>query len=168
MTDYTKIAAADIRSYIWDSIVEVGLLDPNDYFADGFYENMVPIIPSQQIPEFNNLLPGKTYMIYDFEIKPVPVQWWMTEEAMTITAISQNYDVLNQMTNLFHDLFRRYDESAKDINDYLGGNSEFLYHHISIDSVMSPEPFNAEGDYQMVSVTFTYNYSRKTSSNGRF
>lgn len=168
MTDYGKLASVDIRSYIWDAIVEAEILDPNDYFADGFYENLIPIIPSQQIPEFNNLLPGKTYMIYDFEIKPVPVQWWMTEESMTITVISQNYEVINEINNLMHDLFRRYDESATNVNDYFEGNSDFIFHHISIDSVMSPEPFSTEGDYQMASATFTYNYSRKTSSNGRF
>jgi hypothetical protein len=168
MTDYSNLASADIRSYIWNSIVDAEILDPNDYFADGLYENLVPIIPAQQIPEFNNLLPGKTYLIYDFEVKPVPVQWWMTEEAMTITTVSQNYDLINQISNLMHDLFRRYDESARDINDYYENESDFMFHHIAIDSVMSPEPFNAEGDYQMASVTFTYTYSRKTGANGRF
>jgi hypothetical protein len=129
---------------------------------------LVPIIPTQQIPEFNNLLPGRTYMIYDFEVKAVPVQWWMTEEAFTLTVISQNYEVINQITNLMQDVFRRYDESARDLNNYLGSSSNFIYHHTTIDSIMSPEPFSSEGDYQMASVVFTYNYSRKIGSDGRF
>ena len=107
-------------------------------------------------------------MIFDWEVKAVPVQWWMTEEGFTLTVISQNYDVINQITNLIHDLFRRYDESASDLNNFLDSDTNFAYHHIMIDSVMSPEPFNSEGDYQMASVTFTYNYSRKTGANGRF
>jgi hypothetical protein len=37
-----------------------------------------------------------------------------------------------------------------------------------IDSVFSPEPFGTEGDYQVGSVVFSYNYSRKTDSKGRF
>jgi len=168
MTDYSKIAASDIRSYIWNEIVDAGLLDPNDYFADGFYENMVPIIPSQQIPEFNNLLPGKTYMIYDFEIKTIPVQWWMTEESFTISTISQNYDVINQINNLINDLFRRYDESATDLNTYLAGQSNFIYHHAMIDRVFSPEPYNTEGDYQIGSAMISYGYSRITDEKGRF
>ena len=92
----------------------------------------------------------------------------MTEEAFTLTVISQNYEVLNQITNLIHDLFRRYDESATNINDYLAGNTAFIYHHTMIDSIMSPEPFSTEGDYQMASVIFTYSYSRNTDSKGRF
>ena len=168
MTQYNIQASADIRNYIWQSILNAGLLDENDYYADGIDDALVPIIPTQQIPEFNNLLPGRTYMTYDFEVQMVPVQWWMTEETFTFTVISQNYEVLNQITNLIHDLFRRYDESARDINNYLAGNTSFIYHHTMIDSIMSPEPFNSEGDYQMASVLFRYNYSRKTEASGRF
>ena len=168
MTIYNKQASADIRRYIWDAIQQEEILNELDYYVENMPLPLVPIIPTQQVPEFNNLLPGKTYMIYDFEVKVVPVQWWMTEEAFTLTVISQNYEVINQITNLVHDLFRRYDESARDLNKFLNSGSEFTYHHISIDSVMSPEPFNSEGDYQMASVTFSYNYSRNIGSNGRF
>jgi len=168
MTDYNKVASSDIRKYIWDSILNAEILDENDYYADGFNQSLIPIIPAQQVPEFNNLLPGKTYLIYDFETRVVPVQWWMTDESMTITTISQNYEVINQINNLIHDLFRRYDDSATDINLYLDNETEFIYHHTSIDSVFSPEPYNSEGDYQMGSTAFSYSYSRKTGSNGRF
>lgn len=168
MTVYSQIASADVRSYIWQKIQDAGLLDIQDYYADGFDDALIPIIPAQEIPEFNNLLPGQTYLIYDFEVKPVPVQWWMTEEGMSISVISQNYEKVNEITNLMHDLFRRYDESAKDVNDYLGSTSSFIFHHTMIDSIMSPEPFSSEAGYQIGTVSFSYNYSRKTPANGRF
>ena len=168
MTVYSQIASADMREYIWQKIQDAGLLNPQNYYADGFNDTLVPIIPSQQIPEFNNLLPGKTYMIYDWEVKTVPVQWWMTEEALSISVISQNYEKINELTNFMHDLFRRYDESAADINAYFSGNNSFIFHHTMIDSVMSPEPFSSEGDYQIGTISISYNYSRKTGSNGRF
>lgn len=168
MTHYNNIASSDIRKYIWQAIQDAEILDPHDYYADGFSDLLIPIIPTQQVPEFNNLLPGKTYMIFDWEVRTVPVQWWMTEESFTLSVVSQNYDVLNQITNLVHDLFRRYDESAVDLNNYLAGDTNFIYHHTMIDSIMSPEPFNSEGDYQIASVMFTYNYSRLINNDGRF
>lgn len=168
MTDYNLQASADIRNYIWDSIQSSGILDQNDYYVDSMPLPLVPIIPAQEIPEFNNLLPGKTYMLYDFDLKPVPVQWWMMEESFTLSIISQNYEIINQISSLMQDLFRRYDESAVDINNYLSDSSQFLYHHTIIDSIFSPSPFGEEGDYQIGSVVLSYNYSRKTSSNGRF
>ena len=75
MTAYDMLAHQDIRQYIWAAIQSADLLDPNDYYADGFDDALIPIIPSQQVPEFNNLLAGRTYMIFDWEVKPVPVQW---------------------------------------------------------------------------------------------
>lgn len=168
MTKYNSLASADIRRYIWENIQNEDILDQNDYYADGLALALMPIIPVQQVPEFNNLLPGKTYMIYDFEVKTVPVQWWMTDESFTLAVISQNYEVVNQITNLVHDLFRRYDDSATDLNEFLDGDSDFIYHHINIDSVFSPEPYNSEGDYQIGTVVFSYNYSRTTGANGRF
>ena len=168
MTRYSSLASTDIRQYIWQVIQDEEILDQNDYYADGFADALVPIIPAQQVPEFNNLLPGRTYMLYDYEVKVVPVQWWMTEESFTLTVISQNFDVINQITNLMHDLFRRYDDSASDLNVFFGADSDFQYHHVLIDSVMSPEPFSSEGDYQIGSVTISYSYSRKTGADGIF
>jgi len=168
MTNYNKQTSADIRKYIWDSIKAAEILDENDYYVDNITDPLIPIVPAQQIPEFNNSLPGKTYMLYDFEVKQIPVQWWLVEESFTLTIISQNYEVINQIASLMQDLFRRYDESAVDLNVYLGSNTEFLYHNIMIDSIFSPEPFGNEGDYQVGSVVFSYNYSRKTDPKGRF
>jgi hypothetical protein len=168
MTNYNSQASADIRNYIWENIKLEEILDENEYYADGIPTSLLPIIPVQQVPEFNNLLPGRTYMLYDFEVKTVPVQWWMTDESFTLTVISQNYEIINEITSLIHDLFRRYDESANDINAYFEGDSDFLYHHFNIESVFSPEPYSTEGDYQVGSVVISYNYSRKTGANGRF
>jgi hypothetical protein len=168
MTNYNDLAVFAIRNYIWQKLQDSGILNANDYYVDSMGTYLVPIIPSQQVPEFNNLLPGRTYLVYDFEVKRIPVQWWMTEELLTLAAFSQNYDVLNQIGNLFNDLFRRYDESAGDINGYLNGNTNFMFHHTLIDSIFSPEPFTTEGDYQALQAMITYSYSRKTGGNGRF
>jgi hypothetical protein len=168
MTNYNAVPATDIRNYIWNAIKQSKILNVNDYYADGFVDPLIPIIPAQQVPEFNNMLPGKTYMFYDFEVQQIPVQWWMLKESFTITIMCQNYEVINQINNLIIDLFRRYDESASDINSFLSGNTVFKYHDTSIDNVKSPEPFDAEGDFQYGSITFSYKYSRITGSNGRF
>lgn len=168
MTDYNDLAIFAIRKYIWQKVQDSGILDPNDYYVDSMGTYLIPIIPAQQIPEFNNLLPGRTYFVYDFEVKRIPVQWWMTEELLTITSFSQNYNTLNQISNLFNDLFRRYDESATDLNTYLNGNTNFMFHHILVDSIFSPEPYASEGDYQASQSMITYSYSRKTDGKGRF
>ena len=75
---------------------------------------------------------------------------------------------ISLINNLINDLFRRYDESATDLNTYLAGQSNFIYHHAMIDRVFSPEPYNTEGDYQIGSAMISYGYSRITDEKGRF
>ena len=69
--DYTVSAVNDLRNYIWYNMQESGLYNPQVYTPDGFNQPLVPIIPAQEYPEFNNLLPGKPYIAYDYEVKPI-------------------------------------------------------------------------------------------------
>lgn len=165
---YSDNAINNVREYIWENIINEELLDPDEYYADGFTEHLVPIIPSQQIPEFNNLLPGRTYLIYDFETRPIPPQWWMVEEVVTITVVSQNYEKVVEITSFLQDLFRRYDDSAIEVNNYFDNKNTFMFHYINVESVLSPAPFDEEGAYQMGSASIAYVYSRRTDASGRF
>lgn len=168
MANYKNLAVNDINSYIWDQIKENNLLSSNDYYVESFMDNVIPIVPSQQIPEFNNLLPGKPYLVYDYETKPTMENWWVTEEILYITVISTDYDQINQIMNMISDTFRRYDDSASDINSFLNNATDFKFHYLYLDGVSSPEPFKREGAYLVGQVTICYSYSRDLDSNGRF
>lgn len=165
---YDSLAVNDIRKYLWAQIVTSKLMNPNDYRVDGMKSPLIPIIPAQQVPEFINMLPGKAFLIYEYKVFPTHVQWWMTDERMTVYVDSQDYDLSNKILNLLRDLFRRYDESAADLNGYLAGATDFIFHHISTGSIESPAPFKSEGDFQEAFAEIDYSYSRITESNGRF
>ena len=62
--DYSRVAVYDVRNAMWLELQNANLFNSRDYTAEGFNDPLVPIIPSQQVPEFNNLLPGKTYITY--------------------------------------------------------------------------------------------------------
>ncbi len=40
MIDYSKVAFYDLRKVLWEEIRNANLLDPNDYYADGFSDVM--------------------------------------------------------------------------------------------------------------------------------
>jgi hypothetical protein len=167
--DYSSLAVYDLRSFIWNQIVSAGLIDPNDYFVEGMDVNVIPIIPSQQVPEFNNNLPGKTYIIYDYETMPSQETWWMTHEMLNLMIISIKHDQINTILNFLFDLFRRYDNSAKDIfaqNSILSKNFEFKY--TAVNSVKAPTPFKNEGGQMVGHIDILYSYVRKLDSSGRF
>ena len=106
MTDYTQIAAYDIRDFMWAQLQAAGIFNANDYLADGFNIPMVPIIPAQQVPEFNNQLPGKPYITYNVVQKHYGNQWWISEESFIMEIVSRNAKQIQTLTNFLIDLFR--------------------------------------------------------------
>jgi len=168
MSVYDEIAVIDIKNYLWDQIKTAGLLLESDYYADGFDVPLIPIIPSQQVPEFNNLLPGKTYIVYDFEVMPVNQNWWILHEVISLAVHSTSYDKINSILNFIVDLFRRYDNSATEVKSSNSISNTFIFHYTSIERVRSPEPTKNEGGIISGYVNILYCYSRATGESGRF
>jgi len=167
MTDYTQLAVNDLRAYIWDNLKSSGLYTESNYYADGFQDPLVPVIPAQELPEFNNLLPGQPFIVYDWESKPISQDWWIQEEVMLLNVTSMDLDEVNSVMQMLIDLFRRYDLSAHDINAF-NVNSLFQFHYTSIEAVISPEPFKTEGGHVIGQIHILYKYTRKTDSTGRY
>jgi len=167
-TIYEPLASIDIKNFLWYALQSSGFLDPNDYIADGFDTPLVPIIPSQQVPEFNNLLPGKPYLYYDYDVLPYNENWWVTEETMNIYVVSANFDFINKLNNFFTDLLRRHDETALLINHYFGEKNLHKFHYVKINSIMSPKPFITEGGLIGGEIVIQYSYSRLTDYSSNF
>lgn len=166
--DYSSIAVEDLRLFMWEQLKNNGILKESDYYADGFDTPLVPIIPSQQVPEFNNLLPSKLYMIYEVETLPQGVQWWMTHEMMSLMIVSPLHDEINTVMNFLYDLLRRYDSTAKDLalSNILSNN--FIFHYTTVNRIKSPSPMKHEGGLRVGSMNILYQYSRKLDNNLRF
>ena len=158
--DYTKVAFYDIRNVLWSELQAANLLDPNDYMADGFTKALVPIIPAQQVPEFNNLLPGKPYIIYDIMQNPTSVAWWMNEEIVTLNIISTNALQIQTIINFIHDVFRRYDKSAKEVNLQLASTSPFIFRFFKLEAADPVQPYVNEGGIMNASISIMYAYTR--------
>ena len=166
--DYTKTAIGEVRDYLWKEIQETGILNKNDYIADGFSKPLIPIIPSQQIPEFNNLISGKPYIIYDFNVNTYDSDFWMCEETLQLSLVATSFSKIIELTNFLTDVFRRMDLTAKDINTSHDISSKFKFHYFYIQNIQSPDPVDEEGGNYMGYVDITYKYSRLIDQNGRF
>ena len=167
--DYTKTAISEIRTYLWDLLKDYNLLDPNDYIADGFDTPLIPIIPSQQVPEFNNLVGDKPYIVYDFSIENYePDQWWICQESALFSIVSRDYTKIVAITNAMVDIFRRMDESARDLNTVITASNLFRFYNFTVNMASAPAPFMEEGGRQIGQIEIMYKYSRNTNSGGRF
>jgi hypothetical protein len=169
MTDYSKTSSAVVRNYLWDQLKSYNLLNADDYIADGFDVPLIPIIPAQQVPEFNNLIGDKPYIVYDVEVNAYePDQWWTCQENIMFSIISTDYMKIVSITNAIIDIFRRMDESAVDINNWQQHPLLFKFYNFSINFASYPAPFTEEGGRQIGQIEVVYRYSRDLSSNGRF
>jgi len=168
MADYTKFPIFDINGFIWKNLKDKQILDPKKYYVDELETTLIPVVPAQQIPEFNNLLPGETYLIYDFEEKQTLEHWWISEIIATYYIVSPNYDKINQILNYLKDQFRRYDDSAKDLNGWSGKSGNYEFHYIYVDKIVSPQHFASEGGFMMGEIQLCVSYVRNLDSGGRF
>ena len=169
MTDYSYVASYDVRKALLRELQEQGMYDPNDYYADGFIDPLEPVIPAQQVPEFNNLLPGKSYIIYDIVQNHTGVHWWMSEEVITFDVTSRDSAQIQSIVNLITDIFRRYDLSAKDVNLKLSTSSPYVYHYFRLDSSDPVQAFQDEGGFMSGLISITYGYTREVNSEtGRY
>jgi hypothetical protein len=158
MADYTKMAFSGIRSYLWTELQSQNILNPNDYWVDKMSTKLNPIIPSQQIPEFQNLLPNMPYIVYDIETLDYGSDFWVTEEVATLTVVGSAYSQIYSIVELTKDLFRRYDISASEINKSLTDDSfRFLKTYIS--GILSPN-IGSESNNQTATIEITYCYTR--------
>jgi len=168
MTIYKENARSIINSFLWEEIKESGVLDENDYRPDNFTKTLIPIIPAQEIPEFNNLLPDQTYIIYDYEINDYMDKWWICEEYITYSIVGTKFGKVMEIIELMVDLFRRKDLSGKDLQSFNTNQNKIKFYSACLDSVTSPTPAEFEGGRIIGVVQITYKYSREVNSNGRF
>lgn len=168
MADYTKNARSLINSFLWSELKSNLILDENDYYPDGFTKSIVPIVPIQQIPEMNNLISNKPYIVYDYDVMNYGDMWWVCEERMIYTVISDSVSEVSQISEFLVDLFRRKDLSGKDMQAYNTDPDIVKFYSICLESVSSPEPFDLESGRMAGTVEITYKYSREVDADGRY
>jgi hypothetical protein len=161
MTDYSYVASYDVVKVLWQELQDNNLLSSSNYFADGFTQALIPIIPAQQVPEFNNLLPGKTYIVYDIVQKNLGTQWWISEDIITFNITSRNPVEIRTMINWMIDFFRRYEKTAVEFNKLISTTSPYKYLYFHIDSVDPVQAFHDEGGFMNGMISITYAYVRE-------
>jgi hypothetical protein len=167
-TDYKLDATLEIRKYLWDQILTIGILEENDYYSDNIGEAIVPIIPVQQAPELNQFLSGKTHIVYDKIGMSYEENWAICCEQVLFTIYSTDVSEINQIRNFMTDLFRRMDSSAKDLNLWSGVSDRFKFYSIFISEISPTSPSEELQGFLSADVVLEVKYSRISDTNGRF
>ena len=120
-------AMLEVRKFLWSKLLDAKIFDEDDYYSDNVGSAIVPIIPVQQSPEMNQFLSGKKHMVYDKIGLSYEDNWLICCEQILFTVYSTDVSEINEIRNFMTDLFRRMDDSAKDINQFGSLNNKFKF-----------------------------------------
>jgi len=161
-------AMLEIRKFLWAELLEAKIFDEDDYYSDNIGSAIVPIIPVQQSPEMNQFLSGKKHIIYDKIGLSYEDNWLICCEQILFTVYSTDVSEIHEIRNFMTDLFRRMDDSAKDVNRFESLNNKFKFYSIFIADISPTEPSEELKGFLSTDIILEAKYSRITDQTGRF
>lgn len=169
MANYKLDMIYDIRKYLWDQLTHVNsIFDENDYYSDNIGDTLIPIIPVQQLPEINQFLSGKKHIVYDKIGSNYDEMWMVTNDQILFSIYATGADEIYEIRNMMIDVFRRFDESAKDLNSWSWLSGFFKYHSIHIADISPIGPSEELQGYYTADIILEVKYSRNINPDGRF
>jgi hypothetical protein len=166
--DYKADAMLDIRKYLWSQLTSSSVFELDDYYSDNLGESIIPIIPVQQVAEMSQFLSGKKYIVYDKIGLSYEELWAICCEQILFKVYSTDISEINEIRNLMVDVFRRMDESARDINRSSGLSNKFKFYSIYVAEISPTEPSEEIQGFYSTEVILEVKYSRYTDTSGRF
>lgn len=167
-TNYKLDPMFDIRKHLWKNLTDSGILTATDYYSDNINETIVPIIPVQQLPEMNQFLSGKTHIVYDKIGLSYEDNWLICCEQVLFKIYSTDFSEIVAIRNLMMDLYRRMDESGRDINYYMPASNKFKYYSIFVADISATEAAEELAGFLAAEVVLEVKYSRHVNTEGRF
>ena len=167
MTNYGIDAMYEIRKHLWQELLSNNIIDQNAYYSDNLGESIIPIIPVQQAPEMNQFLSGKTHIVYDKIGSTYEENWMICCEKISFTIYSVDFAEINIIRNMMMDVFRRMDDSARDLNRSRS-TDKIIFHNTLILEMSPTEPSTELAGFLAADVILEVKYSRTVGQNGRF
>ena len=166
--NYKLDAMNEIRKYLWSQMVTIDIFNESDYYSDGLMDTIIPIIPVQQSPELNQFLSGKKHIVYDKIGLSYEENWMICCEQVLFTIYATDISEINEIRNFMTDLFRRMDDSARDVNKWSGISDQFKFFSIFLADISPVSPSDELQGFLSADVVLEVKYARMLDSNGRF
>jgi hypothetical protein len=94
--------------------------------------------------------------------------WLICCEQLLFTIYSTDVSEIAEIRNLMTDLFRRMDDSARDVNRSDNINDKFKFHSIFVADISPTAPSQELQGFLSADITLEVKYSRITDQAGRF
>ena len=166
--NYKLDAMLELRKFLWSKLVAASIFDDSEYYSDNLGESLVPIIPVQQSAEMNQFLSGKKHIVYDKIGLSYEENWMICCEQVLFTIYATDISEINEIRNFMTDLFRRMDDSARDVNKWSGISDQFKFFSIFLADISPVSPSDELQGFLSADVVLEVKYARMLDSSGRF
>jgi len=166
--NYKLDAMFELRKFLWEKISTAGVFDEDEYYSDNVGSTVIPVIPVQQAAEMNQFLSGKKHIVYDKIGLSYEDNWLICCEQILFTIYSTDVSEINEIRNFMLDLFRRMDDSARDVNKWVDLSNKFKFHSIFVADISPTAPSEELQGFLSADVILEIKYSRITDNVGRF
>jgi hypothetical protein len=166
--NYKLDVISEIRKYLWSQMVTIDIFNENDYYSDNLMDVIIPIIPIQQSPEMSQFLSGKKHLVYDKIGLSYEDNWMICNEQVLFTIYATDVSEINEIRNFMTDLFRRMDESARDVNRWSGISETFKFFSIYLSDISPTSPSDELQGFLSADVVLEIKYARILDRFGRF
>lgn len=161
MSNYATVAIHEVNKWVWYRLQNDLPDDFSAYLVGGPMAGIRPIIPSQQVSEFNNIETGAPFIVYTYTLTGGGDSWWMHADNIVYTIYDADEARLRRIQNYLNTLLRRLDYAASEANTYLNLTppTAFDIKYIGLTGGSGPDPYTAEGGRQGAMLTFRIEYT---------
>lgn len=166
-------AVFGVNKFLWAKIQEAGLMNSADY------SGLTPIIPIQEEAELLNVINAQDgiktlpYIVYTWYSNGDAKNWWEQEDQVIYIIKSLDQTKLRQLVLLIRKYLKRWDDSARAVNDYVqnpanGLSAEYLayiYKYIDVQALTGGVPSTAENEPIKATVTVQICYTNDDNDN---
>lgn len=157
-------AVYGLNRYIWAKIEEAGILDKANYGG------LTPIIPTMEVAQFTQAMDAQNgiksfpYIVYNWNTNGYAQDWFQSSDQIIYLINATDGKKLRELILLILDHFKRYDESAQAVNDFIQGSAlsdkykAYHYKSINIQSATGGSYASQENEpiTAMITVKATY------------
>jgi hypothetical protein len=136
---------------------------------------LVPIIPSQQLPEFTEIAGGAPFIVYNYTDLDTGDAWFTQEQQVAYVIYDNDEERLRTIDAYMVNLLQRMDWTAQEVNDYIlnpntqepGTNADhYEFKSVLVTSANGPEPFEQQGGRQGALVVARIMFTHDMDSTG--
>lgn len=173
MADYRMVGAHQINKWLWSLLKDFQYKSGQKAFS-GYVDSgnsaglaIVPIVPGHQWAQLNDMTNGKfPFIVYNYAMSTYASEWWLCREQCAYIIYDSDEERLRAIHAYMIDLLKRFDWTARSINDSSVTASNFDFKYVSLISATGPDDTGVTTELSLPGsmVVVGYEYTTDTNS----